>query len=272
MIIENVIDQYNQDGVTVLRGCINQEWVALLREAVEQDIENPGPFVHRYEAENGEGRFHGNLRVWESNSGFRDFCKNSPLPEMAAQLLGSAKINLLYDQLFVKEPGTPNRTRWHNDQPYWAMRGWQVLTFWIALDPVSVDSGAMEFVRGSHRWDRWFQPETFGKGPSIEAYERNPNYEPIPDFDQTRDQYDIVSWNLSPGDAYVFHALTVHGAGGNLTSHVRRRGYAVRYTGDDVVYDARAGTNKGLRSEEHADGDPLDSERYPVVWWEERPV
>ena len=85
-----------------------------------------------------------------------------------------------------------------------------------------------------------------------------------------RDSYDIVSWDLSPGDVYVFHALTVHGAGGNLTTDVRRRGYAVRYTGDDVVYCERPGTNKGLRSAEHADGDPLDSSRYPIVWREER--
>ena len=272
MINGKVVEQYNKHGVSVVRDCISEDWLTVLRDAVEQDIQDPGPYVHRYESDDGQGRFHGNLRLWETNSRFRDFCLNSRLPEIAAQLLGSAKVNLLYDQLFVKEPGTPNRTRWHNDQPYWAMRGWQVLTFWIALDPVNCDSGAMEFLRGSHRWDRWFQPEIFGKGPGIEPYERNPDYEPIPDIEQMRDSYDIVSWDLSPGDVYVFHALTVHGAGGNLTTDVRRRGYAVRYTGDDVVYCERPGTNKGLRSAEHADGDPLDSSRYPVVWREERPT
>ena len=29
------------------------------------------------------------------------------------------------------------RTRWHNDQPYWPVRGRQVLSFWIARDSAS---------------------------------------------------------------------------------------------------------------------------------------
>ena len=57
----------------------------------------------------------------------------------------------------------------------------------------------------------------------------------------------------------------VHGAGGNRRTDVRRRGYTIRYTGDHAVYDSRIGTNKNLRSDDHADGDPLDSDRFPVV-------
>ena len=266
LINDEVIQRYNDDGVAVIRGCISDHWLGVLHEAIEHDIRDPGPFVHAYQSESGRGRFHGNLRLWETEMRFQDFCFNSPLPELAAEILASEKINLLYDQLFVKEPKTPNRTRWHNDQPYWAMRGWQVLSFWIALDPVDKQNGALEFIPGSHRWGRWFQPEIFGKGVGIEQYERNLDYEPMPDIESARERYEIISWNLSPGDVYVFHALTVHGAGGNCSGDVRRRGYSVRYTGDDVVYDARPGTNKGLRSDDHADGDPLDSPRYPVVW------
>ena len=266
LIDREAVQHYHDDGVTVIRDCINDHWLGILSEAIEHDIQDPGPFVHAYKSESGNCRFHGNLRLWESEPRFQDFCFNSPLPEIAADIFSSQKINLLYDQLFVKEPGTVNRTRWHNDQPYWAMRGWQVLSFWVALDSVDKDNGALEFIRGSHRWGRWFQPETFGKGPGIEKYERNSDYEPIPDIESVRERYEIVSWDLSPGDVYVFHALTVHGSGGNHSSDLRRRGYAVRYTGDDVVYDSRPGTNKGLRSDSHADGDALDSRRYPVVW------
>ena len=88
----------------------------------------------------------------------------------------------------------------------------------------------------------------------------------MPDIDADRDGYDIVSWDLEPGDAYVFHGLTVHGAGGNLTGQVRRRGYTVRYTGDDVTYDTRPGTSKPLQTDLLAHGDALDCEMFPVVW------
>ena len=107
----------------------------------------PGPFCHGYEADNGRGRFHGNLRMWENDKAFREFCFDSGLPQIAAQFFGSSRVNLLYDQLFVKEPGTPNRTRWHNDQPYWPVRGWHVMSFWLALDPTTAENGRLEFVR-----------------------------------------------------------------------------------------------------------------------------
>ena len=257
---------YVSDGVAVLRQCINSDQIEALRGAVERDIRNPGPFLHSYTSGGSISQFHGNLRVWESDLTFRSFCFESNLPKLAGEFFGSKRVGLLYDQLFVKEPGTPTRTRWHNDQPYWPVRGHQVMSFWIALDRVTRNSGALEFIRGSHRWKRWYQPEAFGPTHGYDGYERNPNYDLIPDIETARDQYDIVSWDLEPGDSYAFHALTVHGAGGNRTTSTRRRGYAVRFTGDDAVYDARLGTHLDLCSATHKDGEVLDSTRYPVVW------
>ena len=63
--------------------------------------------------------------------------------------------------------------------------------------------------------------------------------------------------------------MTVHGgAGGNHTQGIRRRGYTVRYAGDDVRYDTRPGTNIPLRSTVLMDGDrlALDPDRFPIVW------
>ena len=252
--------------MVVLPKCVGLNWVEALREAVDRDILNPGPYVHSYDSEDSTGHFHGNLRTWENDPTFCSFCTDSPLPEVAAALFGSRKVNLLYDQIFVKEPHTMVRTRWHNDQPYWPVRGQQVASFWIALDHVTAESGALEFIRRSHHSGHLYQPEAFGPTSGYDAYERNPDYQPIPNIEAQREKHDIVSWDLEPGDAYVFHGLTVHSAGANRTSDVRRRGYAVRYTGDDVVYDTRPGTNVHLCSTVHEDGDVLDSDYYPVVW------
>ena len=68
--------------------------------------------------------------------------------------------------------------------------------------------------------------------------------EPMPDIKATRDDYENVSWDLEPSDALLFHGLRVQCAGGNLRSDLRRRGYAVRHTGDDVFCDTRLDTNK----------------------------
>jgi ectoine hydroxylase-related dioxygenase (phytanoyl-CoA dioxygenase family) len=256
---------YEEDGACVLRGVIDEQWRDKIAGAIERDIVNPGPFYHGYASENGEGKFHGNLRIWQNDEVFGDFCHKSVLPHLARQFFDSESINLFYDQLFVKEPGTTNPTRWHNDQPYWAVRGWDVISFWMSLDPVTEDSGALKFIRGSHKWNRWFQPERFGDTKATDDYEKNEDYEPMPDIDAALDEYDIVSWDLEPGDVYVFHGLTVHGAGGNLRQDRRRRGYTVRYTGDDAFYDTRPGTSVPLRDENLKDGDRLKGPVFPAI-------
>lgn len=253
---------FEQDGVVVLRDVVDAHWREELEAAVERDIADPGPFFNGYRTE--AGYFHGNLRIWENDDGFRRFCVHGPLRAVAGDLLGASALTLFYDQLFVKEPRTPQPTRWHNDQPYWPVRGWPVMSFWIPLDPVTRESGGLEFVAGSHLWGRWFQPEPFAEGAP--AYEAGEDYEPMPDIDSERGRYRIVGWDMDPGDVLAFHALTIHGAGGNLTEGTRRRGYAVRYCGEECRYFAGPGPNAGLRNPELSDGVPLESTQYPVVW------
>ena len=84
-----------------------------------------------------------------------------------------------------------------------------MISTWVALDPVTRESGAVEFVAGSHLWDRWFQPRTFS-GENEHAI--NPKFEPVPDIEANRDRYDIMSWDLEAGDIVAFHAMTLHGS------------------------------------------------------------
>lgn len=262
-LTDGEIHTFETDGVILLRGLLDDEWLDLLAQAIERDIADPAPGYHGYASPEGGG-FHGNFDNWRSDEQFARYCLHSPLPSIAAGFLRSDTVHLFYDQLFVKEPSTPSPTPWHNDQPYWPVAGWQVMSLWVALDPVTRDSGALEFIRGSHRWNRWFQPRTFAAGGY--EYEINPQYEPIPDFDADRSELDIVTWDMEPGDLLAFHALTVHGSGGNSRPDRRRRGYTVRYAGDDITYDARPGTNPALTRTDHQSGTPLDSAIYPLAY------
>ena len=43
----------------------------------------------------------------------------------------------------------------------------------------------------------------------------NPELEDMPDIDANRDKYELLSWDLEPGDVLMFHPLIVHGSPGN---------------------------------------------------------
>ena len=262
MIDSSAREAFQRDGVLLLPGLIDESWLERLREAIDRDIRDPGPCFHGYAVEGG-GRFHGNMRIWENDPDFADYCRNSPLPPLAAELLDVSGVQIYYDQLFVKEPGTDAPTRWHNDQPYWPVRGWPIVSFWLALDPVTKESGALEFVRGSHLWNQWFQPEPFAEGGA--PYPRNPEYVDIPDIDAERDQHEFLTWEMKPGDLIAFHALTVHGGPPNRSAG-RRRGYTVRYCGPGMTYYAKPGTSHFLHDPALEHEAPIEGARYPVVW------
>ena len=164
-----------------------------------------------------------------------------------------------------EEPGTSNPTPWHHDQPYYCVDGKQVVSFWIPLDTVP-QATCPEFVSGSHAWGKWFLPRKFS---GVDYNHTEEWLEPIPDIENQREDYDIRSWDLEPGDAIAFHFLTVHGAPPNKSKKLRRRGFAARWLGDDTTYAQRSGDMSppfpGLEKRLNV-GDPLDADEFPQVW------
>ena len=222
-LAEDAIRTYETDGVVRLSGLFGPAWIDLLREGVEQCMAAPGPHA---------------------------VIGNRTLP------------GFFFDQVIVKEPGTEQRTPWHQDQPYWAVSGRQVCALWLALDDVAADS-SVEFVLGSHRWDVEFNPQHFADGSGYEGT----GLPPLPDIEGHRDQYRITSFDVRAGDIVAFSAMTVHGAPGNRSLARRRRAVSTRWCGDDARYLQRPGEvavpskDPGLRS-----GEPLGGPLFPRVW------
>lgn len=260
------IAAYARDGVVRLERTFDATWVERLRAAVERSLAEPAPMALEFNAPGQPGRFFGDMFMWTRDADFRAAAFDSPAPAVAAALMGATRLNLFYDQLFVKEPGTPKRTPWHQDAPYWAVAGRQVCSVWIALDDVDADSGAVEYVLGSHRWNRRFRPAPFRDGGLNDARFRQSDLEPVPDIEAARGDYDIRWWPMRAGDCLVFHSAIMHGAPGNSAATRRRRGLAVRFAGDDAVWDPRPGTFAMIREPGIRAGGPLDCDLFPVVW------
>jgi ectoine hydroxylase-related dioxygenase (phytanoyl-CoA dioxygenase family) len=259
------IAAYARDGVLYAKGLFDRAWIERMRQAALRDMESPGPCAHEVKPRDGRGRFFMDVFMWRSDPDFRAFVFESPAAEIAGQVMSSTRVNFFYDHLFVKDPGTQAPTCWHNDLPFWPLRGEHIISIWLALSPVTRDTSGVEYVRGSHRWGKWYKAITPMRDPHYEAT----HLEECPDFSTMRDRHDVVSWDMEPGDVLLHHALTVHGASGNSSLTERRIGLATRWTGDGVVFDPRPAT---LKINDHGleEGDPLGGEQFPQVWG--RPV
>lgn len=260
-ITEADIAAYEADGVVCLRGLFDADWIACMGAAVDAAMAEPGPHAEEYAPAGGSGRFFGDLDVWQRQPAFRRFVFGSPAAAIAARLMRSERVNFFYDQLLVKEPGTAERTPWHQDQPYWAVSGRQVMSVWLPFDPVPAEA-CVEYVAGSHAWNRAFNPHHFSDGSPYDGT----GLPPLPDIEAERDRHRILRWALEPGDCLAFQAMIVHGAPGTAASPHRRRALATRWCGDDARYCVRPGevaiptADPGLD-----DGDLLDCALFPLV-------
>lgn len=259
----DTVEEFNRNGAIVLRGVFT-DWMDTLRNGVEQNLSEPGEFGKVYTSEGETGKFFGDYCNWQRIDSYRKFFFESAAGHIAAQLVDSSSVRIFHEHVLVKEPGTARKTPWHHDQPYYCVDGSKLCSLWIPLDPVD-QSVCAEFICGSHSWNRSFLPTKF----SGVSYDRpGENYEKLPDIDAHRDDYNILSWELEPGDAIAFHFMTVHGAPENLSPH-RRRAFSARLLGDDAVYAIRSGEMSppfpGLEQRLKA-GEAMDATEFPEIY------
>ncbi len=235
-LTETEVEAFHRDGVVCVRAAIAARWIDRVAAAIERTIRKPTP-IGAMQSRPDQG-FTNDIFLWIDDEDYRAFVFDSPAARLAHQAMRSRTVTFFYDQVFVKEPGTQIPTPWHHDLTFWPIDGRQICSIWMPLDPVTRASSGLEYVRGSHRWNKRFKAIT----PDYNAYMMASDLEDPPDIDRHRDQYDLVSWDMEPGDVILFHPLVVHGSGGNSSATRRRRALATRWLGDDVVFAPRPAT------------------------------
>jgi len=258
---QSTIDAFRRDGAVLLPG-VFAAWVETLRDGVDHNFAHPSADGKIYRGEEGGGRFLSDYCNWQRIPAYRDFIFNSPAAAIGAALMGSARVQLFHEHVLVKEASTSVPTPWHQDAPYYCVDGPKTVSLWIPLDPIPRER-SLEFVAGSHRWDKTFQPQRFN-GQALNA---DDGLERIPNIDADRDRFDIVGWAVAPGDAVAFDFRTVHGAPGNSSATDMRRAFSLRLVGDDVRFVRREGivTSPPFREVALADGAPLSGPDFPIL-------
>jgi len=255
------INFYQTEGVVLLKKIISKDWLKKLEKGIEKNFKDPSKYKCVYERKGNKELFYDDYCNWQRINQYRDFLFNSNIADIASELMNSKKVNIFHEHVLIKESGAKKMTPWHQDQSYYCVEGHQNVSFWIPLDKINKNNSP-EFIAKSHKWTQNFLPTKFF-GKDYEHIDKN--FEKIPDIENNREKYTILSYELNPGDVIAFNFATLHGAPGNK-GFVRRRAFSARFTGDDSRYIKREGEmSPPFPDLTLKNGDVLDCETFPLV-------
>ena len=198
------------------------------------------------------------FNIWRFDDRFRRVAFDSGIADLARQLLDCSEVLLMEDNAIVKYPHT-GTLPWHQDLGYWPIAEPEVVTVWIALDPMTPHNGGMQLVPGSQRRGERL-PVDFGTGASLLADER-PHAGTVP-VDPAAEGHPVVSYLLAPGEAGLHDPLVWHASWQN-DSDAPRCAYALRYLRSGAVWwgDRRMPYDDiGCRV-----GERVDGRHFPAV-------
>ena len=270
------IAAYHEDGVVMLSGLFDQDWISLLEKGLDTNCDKPTDRARVWDRD-AEGRtMFWDSQAWQNIDEYRQFIFDSPAAEIAGQLMRTEQINFFFDAVFVRSHGSQFATPWHQDEPYWSVEGYDTCTLWMPLVPVKREN-ALAYVPGSHRLESAFYQYNFGNlNPDGKTDVDQVDFSKVsestlPDIDQDPESFGVVSWDMQPGDCVAFNSRTIHGGSGRLDEDCELRVFTTKWLGDDVRIKYREGgmdpdhsqmmTAQGLKP-----GDRPGTDLYPKVW------
>ena len=208
---------FETNGYLAIDRITSDAEVAWFRELYDRILAKPGPFYIKYTTGGviqqvmSPDLHHPALRESEY---FRTGRR------LACRLMGVSEDELegFFTHMIYKPAGTGRATPWHQDEAYWDKPELvhHSVSVWMPLDPVTAESGCMQFLPGSHERD-------------VLRYRRLPGLEPL-ELDEEVDLSKAVACPLQPGGATFHHCRTLHYTAPN-TSGVQRRAYAMTFHG-----------------------------------------
>ena len=249
---DTITETFRRDGVVHLPQVLAEEWVDALRDARARHIATGGQIWR-----------------WREFPEYLEATKDTVIPDIVRALWGSDDVWFMYDQVFQKVKGAyAARTPWHQDLSYLCVDGDDLAVVWITFDAVPA-ADALEFVRGSHRGPLHngysFDAKKIAEDPTSPLF-RSDKLPRLPAIELDRDAWDIVSFDITPGDLVVFHPGMLHG-GAPVIESSQRRTLSLRFFGDDAVYarrPAKVGPPIPELHEALQDGDPF---RWTEDWF-----
>ena len=259
------IQAYQRHGAAYIPQLVDAETVAELLKVTTDEQRPLGKYKN---ALSESGSFFEERFIYQQNPDLNSYVLDRQIGESVGKAMGADSVRVLFDHLLCCGPNTPVPYYWHQDLSYWPIDGEQICSIWLTLTDCSVESSALELVLDSDK-EGIYPIRPFGEEDFGEEVTENYDKGTIPQYDQQRDKYSILSNDMKAGDAYLFNAKVMHSSAGNRSESQGRVAYSVRYIGDDVTwfprpaFDQEALTPAGKPL---APGDKFEGSEYPEIW------
>jgi non-heme Fe2+,alpha-ketoglutarate-dependent halogenase len=208
LLTPNQVKAYKQDGLLFPIKVMEQTDAQALQNRLElYENQSGGPIQKEW-----RHKVH-LLFTWAN-----EIVRNPKILDAVEDLIGP-NIICWTTNFFIKEANDPSFVSWHQDSTYWGLNPADVVTAWFAMSDAPIESGAMKFILGSHKWGQMDHVDTFDNNNLL-----------------TRGQEIAINVNgeegvyapLKAGEISLHHIKSAHGSAPNTTNY-RRIGLAIRY-------------------------------------------
>jgi hypothetical protein len=250
-VTEEQIRTLERDGVVLIKGVFDEEWVEYLRRATAYQVDNP----HFWAFAGTASKLYDYIQrnIWQTNSAFARFYYHSALGDVLRQCGRTDEIRISTDLLMVN----PNKGfKWHQDNQNGPITPEEGIRFWITVDETPKDYGAPVYLKGSH----------FNNAVDEQAVFVDIEMKGLEEYKNER-----LEFRTQPGDMLIWHPKTIHKidgpADGIWTSYRRVLGGTAAKAGSKY-HDKRGtgGVLSDLGKHNMEDGDDLDSPYFPKIY------
>ncbi|MDA0589849.1 MAG: phytanoyl-CoA dioxygenase family protein [Planctomycetota bacterium] len=231
MTFELEKQHYDQHGFVIVRQLLGETDFTELKDNLNRYIRDVVPGLPDGDAFYQDRSRPETLKQMQRMGGdafFLNYMQHPKWTALAQALIGEP-VTADQPEWFNKPPGTNHVTPPHQDNYYFCLAPSNVVTIWLALDPVDAENGCLRYVAGSHQ--RGYR--THAKSKILGFSQGITDYSPE---DFTRE----VAVPLQPGDAVAHHGMTIHRADANLSSTRHRRSFAMVLKGVSCQRDEAA--------------------------------
>ena len=225
---------FDRDGFVVIRNPLGDDFEELVGN-IQRFIDEVAPKF----AEGSEAAMYGSPgrepeslirlnHMHKEDAFFAEYARHPRWVSLAETMLGESveTANVVW---FNKPPRTVHSnhpTPPHQDNFYYKLDPPQMMSVWMALEPVDPENGCLRYVAGSHKTG--YRPH---QASSIYGFSQGISAYGVDDWAQE------VCVSLDPGDMIVHHCMSIHRADSNESDHRHRRGFSMLFRGDSAVVD-----------------------------------